>query len=171
MESLLQQHSRQTFNSLYEIQDTLKAARLKALTLLSILYMRFQRLIEEEEEAVKTFNSLYEIHICLMITRTHINRPFNSLYEIRCSGCWSYLSAGRLSILYMRFKVVDYERDRKLSAFNSLYEIQIFCTLLGLQRIRSFNSLYEIQRWLISTVKHEVRLSILYMRFVNVSLA
>ena len=135
---------------------------------LSILFMRFQFIVYLPFKLHESFNSLYEIHT----KRTRISVQANSL-----------------SILFMRFKIVQKTAQKTYKiTFNSLYEIQkrdsrqiqqptttlsilfmrfqYLSSMFSLTSTYTFNSLYEIPVHLAVAEEMLFRvLSILFMRF------
>jgi len=99
-----------------------------------------------KQEISKTFNSLYEIHITILIET---------------------IDEYSLSILFMRFKTLKvFSSELMTLTFNSLYEIHINVTTNNTFSIQTFNSLYEIllKKRDIEQIK-QIVLSILFMRF------
>ena len=112
----------------------------KNLYILSILFMRFSRIIyQSSPSAILPFNSLYEIRIWSIKLIRYSSSTFNSLYEIHNSnkritidvyhfqfslwdsghnmpGLWNRIK--KLSILFMRFRVKNWWwnwRNKQLS--------------------------------------------------------
>ncbi len=146
-----------TFNSLFEMRKLAVRRELVQRRQISILYLRccpwgrgsrracrtfqfsiwdaYQKEIREAVLSAVTFNSLFEMHQCLVFRQTK-NSPYLSILYLRCPHALEPLDQRRLrcvlSILYLRCRDV---------------EVEINCFGLSI----TFNSLFEMRR---TTIGH-----------------
>ena len=146
--------SQMTFNSLYEIHNSLYIRYNVGACVLSILSMRFAEKhghLPEEPQYYFQF-SLWDSQPLLGLAGP-CTRLSLSILSMRFKPSWlrtSQHSDAPLSILSMRFwtwtEVVAVPADVMFIPFNSLYEIllPLLCVYFG-RGEKTFNSLYEIQ--------------------------
>ena len=145
--------SQSTFNSLYEIRLQLKPWTVSHRLWLSILFMRFEKVVALQK--VQELNFQFSLWDSFHILQ---HQPKGMLY---------------LSILFMRFRINQIiKKLEKGKTFNSLYEIpRSFAVANGTAFLPPFQfSLWDSGTWNDNDPIKVGTLSILFMRFLKIQM-